>query len=70
MTAAAVPGSPDYVPAKIRAGGKPSVENCFGCPDEITKVTPRGTRIRACARSGRVVYKTLRCPKWPGEVRA
>lgn len=28
---AAVPGSSEYVPARVRAGGKPSVENCFGC---------------------------------------
>ena len=58
----AVPGSPDYVPAKFRAGGKRSVENCFGCHEEITNVTPRGTRIRACARSGRWC-QTLQCPK-------
>ena len=63
---AAVPGSSEYVPARVRAGGKPSVENCFGCPDEITRVTRRGTRVRACARSGTVVYKTPAYPKWPG----
>lgn len=66
MTATEVPGTPEYVPARIRAGGKPSVDNCFGCPDEVTKVTRRGTRVRACARSGTVVYKTPAYPKWPG----
>lgn len=43
---AAVPGSSEYVPARVRAGGKPSVENCFGCPDEITRVTR--TRSPGC----------------------
>lgn len=59
-------GSPEYVPARIRAGGKPSVDNCLGCPDVITRVTPRGTRIKACARSGTVVYRTPVCPKLQG----
>lgn len=66
MTVTEAPGSPEYVPARIRAGGNPAVENCFGCPDEVTRVTKRGTRVRTCARAGKVIYALRTCPKWPG----
>ncbi|HOD73962.1 MAG TPA: hypothetical protein PKM13_05430 [Candidatus Bipolaricaulis anaerobius] len=67
MTPAAdVPGDPDYVPSRIRAGGQPSALNCFGCPDVGTQETARGARLRVCLRSGKVVRRMPGCPKWSG----
>lgn len=59
-------GTPEYIPLRILNGGKPSVGNCFGCIDEITRATPRGTHTRVCGVSGKVVYKTPVCPKLAG----
>ncbi len=65
MPVTMVSGTPAYVPTRIRAGDIPSVQNCFGCLDMVTRATPRGTRTTVCSQSGKVIYRTPRCPKWP-----
>ena len=51
-----------YIPAKIREGARPSVHNCFGCPEVANRPYQRGM-LRICGVSGTTFRQTLQCPK-------
>ena len=61
--------SDPYIPAQIREGGRPSVHNCFGCPDVANRPYQRGM-LRICGVSGTTFRQTLRCPKLPSPLTA
>jgi len=54
--------SDPYIPAKIREGARPTVHNCFGCPDVANQPYQRGM-LRICGVSGTTFRQTLQCPK-------
>jgi hypothetical protein len=51
-----------YIPARIRVGARPSVYNCFGCPEVANRPYQRGM-LRICGVSGTTFRQTLQCPK-------
>ena len=51
-----------YIPFRIRAGGRPSVSNCVGCPDLEDREKDYRT-IRVCRRTGTTFRHTTQCPK-------
>ena len=51
-----------YIPSRIRVGARPSVHNCFGCPEVANRSYQRGM-LRICGVSGTTFRQTLQCPK-------
>ena len=54
--------SDPYIPAKILRGDRPSVHNCFGCPEVANRPYQRGM-LRICGVSGTTFRQTPACPK-------
>ena len=54
--------SDPYIPSRIREGARPSVHNCFGCPEVANRSHQRGM-LRICGVTGTTFRQTLQCPK-------
>jgi hypothetical protein len=51
-----------YIPSRIRVGARPSVHNCFGCPEVANRPYQRGM-LRICGVTGTTFRQTPACPK-------
>ncbi len=54
--------SDPYIPSRIREGARPSVHNCFGCPEVANQPYQRGM-LRICGVTGTTSRQTPACPK-------